>query len=54
MQKNSPPTKKIKADVICVQETHTRKKDCKYLQNKKLGKTFFARDMSKRKGGVAS
>lgn len=44
---------KYKADITCIQETHIKEKDEKYLKNRKLGKLFFAADKGKKKRGVA-
>lgn len=44
--------KKQRADVICLQEMHIRKKDGKYLENKRLGCDFFPSDLKKVRGVV--
>lgn len=46
--------KKLKADIIFLQETHIRTSDRKYLQQDKLGKLFTANEKSKKKREVAT
>lgn len=46
--------KKIKAGIICIQETHIKAKDQHLLKNKKLGELFIASDGKKKKKGVAT
>ena len=43
---------KLKQDVICMQETHIKKEDFKYLVNKKLGKEFVSASGKKKNGVV--
>lgn len=45
--------KKLKADVICLQEMHIKASDQKYLVQDNLGKLFAANEKLKKKRGVA-
>lgn len=44
---------KFKADAVCLQETHIKNEDQKYLIRNKLGKSFIAADGKQKKRGVA-
>lgn len=41
--------KKLNLDIICLQETHIKKSDKKWLEYKKLGNLFCASDLVKKK-----
>lgn len=43
--------RKLKADIICLQETHIREKDAHLLSNKNLGIHFYIADDEKKKSG---
>lgn len=44
--------KKQRCDIICLQETHVKKTDCKYLTNKSLGSDFYSLSKKGKKGIV--
>lgn len=46
--------KKLQVDIICLQETHMRRKDQHLLECKRLGKAFTASDQAKRKRGLVT
>lgn len=43
---------KMRSDVICLQETHTKKSEIKYLKNPKLGTEFVSAGEKRKKGVV--
>lgn len=45
--------KKQKLDLICLQETHIKMRDSKYLLQERIGKLFHASDEKKKKKGLA-
>lgn len=45
--------RKEKVDIICVQETHIKKKDHKLLEHSKLGDLFYTADEKKKKKEIA-
>lgn len=44
---------KLRADIICLQETHIKQADSHRIEQRKLGKLFVAADKLKKKRGVA-
>lgn len=45
---------KLKTDILCLQETHIKDFDHRYLSCPKLEKLFYALDLKKKKRGVAT